>query len=103
VLGWSGRPDPDQNAYAFDTTGGSFNDPRYSNRQVDQLLLQARETSNLAQRKADYDAAAKIVLQDAPYIFLAYPPVSQAWSSSVEGFKVYPDGLMRFAQVWLKS
>lgn len=103
VLGWSGRPDPDQNAYAFDTTGGSFNDPRYSNPQVDQLLLQARETSNLAQRKADYVAAAKIVLQDAPYIFLAYPPVAQAWSSSVEGFQVYPDGLMRFAQVWLKS
>ncbi len=102
LLGWSGRPDPDQNTYAFDTTGGSFNDPRYSNPQVNQLLAQAREATSQAARKTYYDQAAKIVLQQAPYIFIAYTPVIQAWSTNVQGYKAYPDDLMRFTNVWLK-
>lgn len=102
LLGWSGRPDPDQNSYAFDTTGGSFNDPRYSNPQVDSLLLKARESSSQAVRKQYYDEAATIVLHQAPYIFLEYTPVIQAWSPTVQGFQVYPDGLMRFSKTWIK-
>ncbi len=100
LLGWSGRPDPDQNSYAFDTTGGSFNDPRYSNSQVDSLLLRAREATSQSVRKQYYNQAATIVLHQAPYIFLEYTPVIQAWSPNVHGFKIYPDGLMRFKNVW---
>lgn len=99
LLGWSGRPDPDQNSYAFDTTGGSFNDPRYSNKEVDSLLLKARETSSQGARAKLYNQAATIVLHQAPYIFLEYTPVIQAWSPKVKGFQSYPDALMRFATV----
>lgn len=102
VLGWSGRPDPDQNAYAFDVTGGSFNDPGYSNKQVDTLLTQAREATSQSTRKTLYNEAAKIVLQQAPYIFIAYTPVIQAWSKNVHGYQAYPDDLMRFTNVWMK-
>lgn len=102
LIGWSGRPDPDQNSYAFDTTGGGFNWSSYSNPNVDALLLKAREAATQSARKADYVAASKLVLHDAPYIFLAYPPVVQAWSPQLQGFAVYPDGLMRFGQAWIK-
>jgi peptide/nickel transport system substrate-binding protein len=102
LLGWSGRIDPDQNMYAMDTTGGSFNDPRFSNSEVDQLLLAARESSSIAVRKADYQKAAALLLQQAPYIFLTYSPIVQAWQTKVKGFQEYPDGLLRFASVWLK-
>ena len=102
ILGWSGRPDPDQNAYAFDVTGGSFNYPKYSNPQVDQLLAKAREAKSQAQRKVLYNQVAQIILQQAPYVFIAYTPVIQAWSTSVHGFKVYPDDLMRLVNVWMK-
>jgi peptide/nickel transport system substrate-binding protein len=102
ILGWSGRADPDQNMYAMDTTGGSFNDPRYSNPTVDALLQAAREASNQTVRAKDYREAAAIVLQQAPYIFLAYPPVIQAWATTVHGYQVYPDGLMRLDNVWVK-
>ncbi len=102
LLGWSGRPDPDQNSYAFDTTGGSFNDPKYSNAQVDKLLLEARQAGSISARKTLYNEAAKIVLQQAPYVFLAYTPVIQAWSTSVVGYHAYPDDLMRLATVSLK-
>lgn len=102
VLGWSGRPDPDQNSYAFDTTGGSFNDARYSNSQVNSLLLKAREATSQSTRKHDYVKASQIVLHQAPYIFLVYTPIAQAWSPNVHGFTVYPDGLMRFSHTWIK-
>ncbi len=102
LLGWSGRPDPDQNTYEFDTTGGSFNDPRYSNSTVNSLLLKARETTVQSARKQYYDQAAEIVLHQAPYIFLEDTPVVEAWSPQVHGFQVYPDGLMRFSHVWIK-
>lgn len=102
VLGWSGRPDPDQNTYAFDTTGGSFNDAKYSNPQVNTLLLEAREATSQSVRKNLYWQASKIILDQAPYIFLAYTPVIQAWSTNVQGYKAYPDDLMRFSNVWLK-
>ncbi len=101
MLGWSGRPDPDQNSYAFDTTGGSFNDPRYSNPEVNTLLLQARESTSESTRAALYQKAAKIIAHQAPYIFIAYTPVIQAWSTKVHGYKAYPDDLMRFTDVWM--
>jgi peptide/nickel transport system substrate-binding protein len=102
ILGWSGRPDPDQNSYAFDTTGGSFNYPKYSNPEVNKFLLEAREAPTESQRKILYNDAAKIILQQAPYIFIAYTPVIQAWSNKVEGYREYPDDLMRLTDVWLK-
>lgn len=101
ILGWSGRVDPDQNSYAFDTTGGSFNFPRYSNPQVNKFLLQARESQSIKQRARLYNDAAKILLQQAPYVFIAYTPVIQAWSTSVHGYREYPDDLMRLANVWI--
>ncbi len=102
ILGWSGRPDPDQNAYAFDVTGGSFNYPKYSNPQVNQLLTKAREVQSHSQRKVLYNKAAQILLQQAPYVFIAYTPIIQAWSTSLHGFKEYPDDLMRLVNVWMK-
>jgi peptide/nickel transport system substrate-binding protein len=102
ILGWSGRPDPDQNSYAFDTTGGSFNYPKYSNADVNRFLLQARESTNQSVRARLYNDAAKIVLQQAPYVFIAYTPVIQAWSTKVHGFREYPDDLMRLTSVWLQ-
>lgn len=101
LLGWSGRPSPDQNSYAFDTTGGSFNDPRYSNPEVNSLLLQAREASSQATAASLYHQVARIVLHDAPYIFLAYPDNIKAWSVSVHGYVNYADGLMRLKNVWV--
>src|SRR5207244_5947384 len=38
ALGWSGRPDPDQNIYDFFVTGGAQNDSGLSNPKEDELL-----------------------------------------------------------------
>lgn len=99
LLFWSGRPDPDQNSYAFDVTGGSLNWSGYSNPAVDSLLKKAREASTTPARRTFYVEASKILLHDAPYVFLAYPPNAKAWANSVHGYVNYPDGLMRLTKV----
>jgi peptide/nickel transport system substrate-binding protein len=101
LQGWSGRIDPDGNMYAFWHTGGSFNDGRYSNPQVDQLLEQARATTDQAQRRQLYQQAQKVIVGDAAYVFTVNPAVPQISSKKVQNFTLIPDGINRFSEVWL--
>ena len=101
LQGWSGRIDPDGNMYAFWHTGGSFNDGLYSNPQVDQLLEQGRATTDQAKRKQIYQEAQKIIVGDAAYIFTTNPAVPQITNKKVQGFTLIPDGINRFAEVWI--
>jgi peptide/nickel transport system substrate-binding protein len=101
LSGWSGRIDPDGNMYAFFHTGGSFNDGRYSNPQVDQLLEQARATTDQSKRKQLYQEAQKTIVGDGAYVFTTDPTVPQISSKKVQGFQLIPDGINRFAGVWL--
>jgi peptide/nickel transport system substrate-binding protein len=100
LAGWSGRIDPDGNMYAFWHTGGSFNDGRYSNPQVDQLLEQGRATTDQGKRKQLYQEAQKIIVGDAADIFTTDPTVPQITSKKVQGFTLIPDGINRLAGVW---
>jgi peptide/nickel transport system substrate-binding protein len=99
--GWSGRIDPDGNMYAWFHTGGSFNDGRYSNPQVDQLLEQGRATTDQAKRKQLYQEAQKILVGDAAYVFTTDPTVPQISSKKVQNFNLIPDGINRFSEVWV--
>jgi peptide/nickel transport system substrate-binding protein len=101
LSGWSGRIDPDGNMYAFFHTGGSFNDGRYSNPQVDTLLEQARATEDQSKRKQLYQEAQKIIVGDAPVVFTTDPTVPQISSKKVQNFQLIPDGINRFSEVWL--
>ena len=100
LVGWSGRIDPDGNMYAFYHTGGSFNDGVYSNPQVDQLLEQARATTDQAKRKQLYQEAQKIIVGDAAYIYTYHTTVAQISGKKVQNFTLVPDGINRFAEVW---
>jgi peptide/nickel transport system substrate-binding protein len=101
VFGWSGRVDPDGNIHQFVTCKGSQNDGKYCNAEVDKALDEARSVGDLAQRKALYDKAQKILLEDLPVIYT----YQQSWlygvSAKVEGFKPYPDGMIRLDGVKL--
>ncbi|HEY8393939.1 MAG TPA: ABC transporter substrate-binding protein [Thermaerobacter sp.] len=99
ALGWSGRPDPDGNIYPWLYTGGSQNDSRYSNPDVDRLLDRARQVLDMNQRVELYRQALEIVHRDAPYIYLYYPKNVRAYSAAVKGFVLYPDGIIRTEQL----
>jgi peptide/nickel transport system substrate-binding protein len=103
LVGWSGRPDPDGNTYAWFHTGGGFNDMQYSNPQVDSLLESARTSNDQATRAQDYIQAQQLLVNDAPYIFLTHGVSIQATSKKVQNFLLLPTGIMEFASVYVSS
>lgn len=97
--GWSGRVDPDGNLHQFVTSGAGFNDGKYANPEVDKLLNEAREVSDVEARKALYHQAQSILSQDLPLIYLYYSPWLYGVDQGVQGFKPYPDGMIRLENV----
>lgn len=100
-IGWSGRIDPDGNIHSFMTTGGGLNDSGYSNPEVDKLLNEARVSSDQATRKALYDQARAILVEDLPIVYLYHEKWVWAFDTGLEGFTAYPDGMIRLEGVTL--
>ncbi len=102
LVGWSGRIDPDGNSYNHFHTGGSLNDPKYSNPQVDMLLEQARAEGDQGKRKDLYTQVQKIVVDDAPFVFYRFPFSYLLTRPNVLGMQLYADQIMRFEAASLK-
>ncbi len=96
---WSGRIDPDGNIHQFITCKGGINDVKYCNPEVDKLLNEARTSTDEAVRKHNYDAAAAILNDDMPIIYLGHQPYAYAISKKVSGFAPSPDGMIRLLGV----
>jgi peptide/nickel transport system substrate-binding protein len=102
-IGWSGRVDPDGNIHQFVTTTGGINDAKYSNPEVDALLDSARTSSDLATRKAQYDAATAILNTELPLIYLYHETWIWGLDGALSGFTPYPDGMIRLEGVRLEK
>jgi peptide/nickel transport system substrate-binding protein len=94
-VGWSGRPDPDGNIYAFMITGDLNNYAGYSNAQVDKLLNDARIPSDMAQRKQMYAQIMQILDDEMPYVYLWHPRDVKGMGPTVQGYVAVPDGMIR--------
>jgi peptide/nickel transport system substrate-binding protein len=101
-INWSGRIDPDGNAYVFLHTKAPQNDGGYSNPEADKALEDARLTSDPAQRKAIYEGLTKTVLNDEPIIYLFHRKILIAHTTKLEGYRPMPDGLVRVTGLKLK-
>lgn len=99
LSGWSGRPDPDGSIYSFINSKGTLNDGRYSNPQVDEWLNAARLTNDQAQRQALYTKVVNQLQTDMPIAYLYFEPRIFAMTKKLQGFKAWPDGLVRLAGV----
>lgn len=96
---WSGRVDPDGNIHQFITCKGGINDTKYCNAEVDKLLNEARASTDDAVRKQKYDAAAVILNEDLPIIYLGHQSWIWAYKKNVTGFVPNPDGMIRLQGV----
>ena len=94
-IGWSGRIDPDGNAYSFYACGAPLNDSHYCNQDVDKELKAARLVDDPAERLKHYTVVAQTVLKDLPIIYLYHRKWIYAFNKKVAGFTPYPDGLIR--------
>jgi peptide/nickel transport system substrate-binding protein len=100
-LGWLGNLDPAAYYQEQHQTDGPNNYQGYSNPQVDQLLQQgATETEDEA-RKAIYDQAAQIIVDDVSYLYLYNPDVVQAWAPGLSGYQIRADKAINFENVEL--
>ncbi|HYU19294.1 MAG TPA: hypothetical protein VEQ11_11420 [Chloroflexota bacterium] len=100
---WSGRVDPDGNAFSHFLTGGANNWGKYTNPKVDELMRAARTTSNLEERARLYQQAVALIADDAPVVFLHHDAWIKAASKKLQGYRELADGRMRFERVWLAS
>ncbi|HTO47058.1 MAG TPA: ABC transporter substrate-binding protein [Burkholderiales bacterium] len=101
-LAWSGRTDPDGNIYSFASCKGPLNMGRFCDPKVDELLDKARTVGSLAERKAAYEAAAPAILANGSVMYLYHRTLLFAQTNRLEGFRVYPDGLIRVTGLRLK-
>ncbi|KAA0968208.1 ABC transporter substrate-binding protein [Aureimonas fodinaquatilis] len=100
-MNWSGRPDPDGSIHQFVTCGAGLNDTRYCNEEVDSVLNEARTIIDFDQRKALYDQATATLIDEVPILYLAHESYVYGMKKGVEGFELYPDGMIRLNGVTL--
>jgi peptide/nickel transport system substrate-binding protein len=104
MLGWEADfPDPENflDVLLSRKQWGANNDSFYYNPRVDALLAEAAPVADLKRRYELYDQAEKIVIADAPWVFL-YNPVNyvirQPW---VHDYVLNPMRPTRFERVWI--
>jgi peptide/nickel transport system substrate-binding protein len=73
---------------------GGFNSGYYSNPEVDELLEQARRSTDQAERAELYKRMQAIVYEDAPWAFIANWKQNAVSTSRVQGFKLQPSFLL---------
>jgi peptide/nickel transport system substrate-binding protein len=70
---------------------------------VDALLDKARTSTDMAERKASYDAARDILIEQLPIIYLYHVTWIWALDNKIDGFVPYPDGMIRLEGVSFKE
>ena len=102
LIGWSGRTDPDGNAYIFFKTKAPQNNSGISNPEADKLLDEARLISEIGKRSAIYEKLAGIILEEKPIVYIYHRRVLIAHTAKLDGYKQMPDGLVRVMGLKLK-
>ena len=82
---------PDRAVCFFFCTDGSANVWNYSNPKVDSDGLEARSSPDQAKAKTLYDDAQKLIVTDAPNLFLANQNQFYAYSPKLTNFTPMPD------------
>ena len=100
---WSGRPDPDGNLAIWLASDGFLNWGKYRNPELDGLLAQARQVTDVGQRQVGYRKITDIFMRDRPFIVLYHQRWLFGLSERVAGFVPVPDGLIRPQGVTLKD
>ncbi|CAB3690260.1 ABC transporter substrate-binding protein [Trinickia soli] len=102
-MGWAGdNGDPDNYLTPLFSCNGvksGINFARYCDAKLDKLIADGRATADQAARSQDYEAAQKIIHDQALWIPLGYPTASAITRNTVAGYKVSAFGRQHFANV----
>ncbi|WP_334683993.1 ABC transporter substrate-binding protein [Arthrobacter sp. CAN_A6] len=96
-LGWSGRVDPHGNMSNRLSTSTSNNYMGYSNLEVDELLVQAAEANDIAERSELYGQAVTQIQEDNPIIYLYRLRNLTAHTTNIAGIETFADGVVHLS------
>jgi len=103
ALSWmSGTGDPDlslANLIHSNAFPPGFNSGYYKNEKVDELLNKATLTSVQEEREQFYFEAEKLIVEDAPWIFIDHAKQTAAFSTNVKGFNLHPSHVFNLNKV----
>ncbi len=72
---------------------------RYNNAMLNDLITAADLEQDPKKREMLYSQVQQVYLDDAPQVFVAYPPATAAWQNSVSGFAISGLSFYRFEDV----
>ncbi len=102
-MGWAGdNGDPDNYftpLFSCNAVKSGINFARYCDPQLDKLIAEGKETADQAKRAQAYEAAQKIIHDQALWIPLGYPTAAAITRSNVSGYRVSPFGRQNFGAV----
>jgi len=106
LLGWTGdNGDPDNFMYVLlgcSAAKNGANRARWCNPTFNDLLVRAKEISNIAQRTQYYKAAQLVFKDEAPWVTIAHSIVFMPMRKNVTGYRIDPFGGHIFYGVDLK-
>lgn len=100
VIGWLNLANPDQAMYRQFTADGAGNYGHCNNEEASNLIKQARATLDQAKAKELYAQAAKIVVDNAFYIFVQYQEYISMYRKDLQGFVANPVQNFRTSKDW---
>lgn len=85
IIGWGSPFDPDDHTYKVFGTDKGSNFSGYSNRKIDVLLQEARETQDDQKRLKLYQQYQEELTKDMPYVFIAYIDAIYVGNKNITG------------------
>ncbi|MET3234449.1 UNVERIFIED_ORG: dipeptide transport system substrate-binding protein [Burkholderia sp. 1263] len=105
-MGWAGdNGDPDNYLsplFSCNSVKSGINFARFCDPQLDKLIADGKTTTDLASRTRAYEAAQKIIHEQAPWIPLGYPTAVAITRADVDGYHASAFGRQDFAAVSVK-
>ena len=107
ALSWmAGTEDPDMVMYPLlhssQWTPNGPNRSLYKNERFDDLLAQARHVTDQGKRAELYREAQRLLVEDAPWVFVDHEIQIAAFSRRVQGFKLHPSFDLRVETISLR-
>lgn len=98
---WTPRADPDGLLRILFHSDGFQNTSGFSNARVDRLLDEAAQELDINKAAPLYHEIQHLVESDANTISVVWPNAIVAHRENLHGIRQYPDGILRFRDMWL--
>jgi peptide/nickel transport system substrate-binding protein len=89
-------PDPGYSTYLYFNSESYVNYSNYDNKNVDQMIKDGLATLDDNVRKQKYTEVQKILMDEAPWGFIAYPKYTLARKAGLKGYTYYTSNNLRF-------